>query len=520
MKTGYYTRILSWLNILFFSLLLLFPKEAFAQTTATLSVSPTNSTITNVGDTATPTFQVTAAERLGHFEFYVHYDPLVVQVASTSDVAEGSFLSSTGRTVTLLPPEIDNVAGNVKVGASSFGAADGPSGSGTLLSITFTAQGSGTSSIDIQNVLLVNSDPVPVVQPSTEVNGTITVGTPPTCACTLDLPPTPISLYVGQSVDLTASHTDNPPGCIAQVDFSSSNAISVPINPTSDATPPYTTTATCQATGSTSINSKYILTDNTIVCQDAVSVTCSDAPPAGAIIDDFEGYGGSNANLNSVYTLNVEGNTGTLSLFTQPPGYPSGQYGAQLDYTVGAPNYAGFWRDIANANWTGNQGLQFWFNPDGTGRSLIIQFMESGGEFWEAYPQFGGSMPHIKQLAFTDFVHPYWYDGTGGNGVIDLDSIGGFAFYVDRSAGNSGSGTVYFDDFVLATTITPTCAPVRGDINGDCCVNLQDYSILFAYFGQPPPPEYPEADIVIDDIINILDYSLLFTNWGRGTCLP
>jgi hypothetical protein len=150
---------------------------ANAQTsTATLSISPSSSSISSVGGTRTVNVNVSNAIKLGGFEYEVHYNPSIVKVNSNSDVTLGSFLGSTGRTATLLTPAIDNSTGLVKIGAFSFGSVDGPSGSGNLAMITFTAVSDGTSPIAIRNPLLSSSDATPVSQTTTAQNGSISVG--------------------------------------------------------------------------------------------------------------------------------------------------------------------------------------------------------------------------------------------------------------------------------------------------------------------------------------------------------
>jgi hypothetical protein len=144
--------------------------------TATLSISPSSSSISSIGGTRTVNVNVANAVKLGGFEFEVHYNPSIVKVNSTSNVTLGSFLGSSGRSATFLTPVVDNVNGVVKVGAFSFGSVNGPSGSGTLASITFTGAGNGTSSLNIQNILLSSSDTTPVNQPTVTQNGSITVG--------------------------------------------------------------------------------------------------------------------------------------------------------------------------------------------------------------------------------------------------------------------------------------------------------------------------------------------------------
>ena len=65
---------------------------------------------------------------------------------------------------------------------------------------------------------------------------------------------------------------------------------------------------------------------------------------------------------------------------------------------------------------------------------------------------------------------------------------------------------------------TITVDSVHADINCDCCVNIQDASILVASFGTSSndPTYYVPADINNDGYINLQDLSKLITNIGNG----
>lgn len=165
-------------------------------------------------------------------------------------------------------------------------------------------------------------------------------------------------------------------------------------------------------------------------------------PPVDSyIIDDFEGYGGSNSSLRSKWQRNVSGNAATVTLDTYQ--LSGGTYGLKLDYTVGNPGYSGVFRSMGK-EWPGMEAISFWLKPDGSNRQLAVQFHETNGEVWEASLRIQGTAPVLITLPFTSFARPGWY--TGGNGVIDLGSIKEFAFYIAQGSGTLGSGTLYIDD--------------------------------------------------------------------------
>jgi len=114
---------------------------------------------------------VDKALNLGSFEFELLYQPAAIYVKS---VVLGSFLGSTGRSTGVVGPVIDNTAGKVTFGAFSFGSQPGPSGTGTLATITFSTVGVGTSTLDLQNGQVTDTQGNPQ-SPVIEQDGTVWV---------------------------------------------------------------------------------------------------------------------------------------------------------------------------------------------------------------------------------------------------------------------------------------------------------------------------------------------------------
>ena len=108
---------------------------------------------------------------LGSFEFELSYQPTVIYVKG---VELGPFLGSTGRSTGVVGPVIDNVAGWMSFGAFSFGSQPGPSGTGTLATITFSTAGMGTSLLDLQNSQVTDTQGNPQT-PVTEEDGVASV---------------------------------------------------------------------------------------------------------------------------------------------------------------------------------------------------------------------------------------------------------------------------------------------------------------------------------------------------------
>ena len=162
------------------------------------------------------------------------------------------------------------------------------------------------------------------------------------------------------------------------------------------------------------------------------------------IIDDFENYSNDEA-LQSAYTRNSGG--GNLTLTLDSIHKYSGVYGMKLDYAIGASGYAGVDKELGSANWSGNNGIQFWLKPDGSNKNLTIQFSEVSGEVWNAVLALADTEESLIKIPFTDFVRPSW---SQGNGAIDLGSIGRIGIYVDKASGMEGSGVLYLDSFEVA----------------------------------------------------------------------
>lgn len=122
------------------------------------------------GDTFTVDLDVTGTADLYAFQLDLAFDPTLLEATG---VSEGSLLPAGGTTF-FIPGVIDNVGGTVSLNADSLlSAISGVSGDGTLLVFDFTALGSGTSPLTIENEILLDSGLN--VLSDTTANGSITV---------------------------------------------------------------------------------------------------------------------------------------------------------------------------------------------------------------------------------------------------------------------------------------------------------------------------------------------------------
>ena len=136
---------------------------------------------------------VTSPDGLGAYEFAIVYDPSVL---TFEDVADGPFLSSTGRTIFCPDPVFDRNGdgvpdpGFVRWGCGTLGAQlAGPTGGGVLASLTFSTSCDGTSNLDFDLVALSDllGDPLG----ASSQNGSVTVDGGSDCPPPVTPPPPP-----------------------------------------------------------------------------------------------------------------------------------------------------------------------------------------------------------------------------------------------------------------------------------------------------------------------------------------
>jgi general secretion pathway protein D len=118
----------------------------------TISLQPSGSTAT-LGDAVTVDVNISGLTDLYAFQFDIGFNPAVLSAAT---VIEGSLFSSLG--VFFSPGFIDNTAGTITfIGDSLSGPGPGVSTDGMLATITFNTIGVGSSSIDLANIILLDS---------------------------------------------------------------------------------------------------------------------------------------------------------------------------------------------------------------------------------------------------------------------------------------------------------------------------------------------------------------------------
>lgn len=143
-------------------------------TTSTVVCVQPSSQVAQTGGQFTADIVVDEVTGLGAYEFTLAFDPATI---SFVEVTSGTFLGSTGRSVNCLGPFPE--AGSVRFGCVTLRAEPGgPSGTGLLARVTFSAVAAGTSGLDLTEVILTDISGTPL--PHTDVDGEVTVIVGPT----------------------------------------------------------------------------------------------------------------------------------------------------------------------------------------------------------------------------------------------------------------------------------------------------------------------------------------------------
>jgi len=116
-------------------------------------LEPVNSVV-GLNETFAVQVMIEEANDLVAFQFELAYDSSILQV---KEAALGDFLGSTGRSLVPIGPEVDNEEGKATFGAISLGSGPGPSGTGVLATITFIAQGEGSTVLGLVKVQVLDT---------------------------------------------------------------------------------------------------------------------------------------------------------------------------------------------------------------------------------------------------------------------------------------------------------------------------------------------------------------------------
>jgi len=181
-------------------------------------LSPTNLTgppgWIDMNTTFTVEIRISGVIDLNYWQAGMSFNPGILECV---DYTEGSFLKAAGETV-WQPGTIDNSAGLITPHGASLSSGLGVSGNGTLGYITFKVKNTGSSSLVLQNVLLLDLSYIEIT-PVTIRNGYFelppAVPEPPTAFFTFS----PLSPYVNGLVDFDASASSPNGGVIVKYEW-------------------------------------------------------------------------------------------------------------------------------------------------------------------------------------------------------------------------------------------------------------------------------------------------------------
>lgn len=169
--------------------------------------------------------------------------------------------------------------------------------------------------------------------------------------------------------------------------------------------------------------------------------TFVDASLDPASVDDFEGYMGQDAALQTKF-VHAGGDSASAALDSSRK--HGGGYGLKYTYTLGSSGYAGITKSMGGADWSDYNALQFWYEPDGKGQKLVMQ-INASGKTYEYYPDTTGTEPQLIVAPFRDFQPANGATGTLTR--LNLKSVNAFSIYTNAVPdGNRLTSSMYFDD--------------------------------------------------------------------------
>lgn len=183
-----------------------------------------------------------------------------------------------------------------------------------------------------------------------------------------------------------------------------------------------------------------------------------------SVIDDFETYK-SDKEIASEYSINTSGDPVKVSLENEI--VKNGSYSMKYDYDLTGAGYCGVTKRLAEADWTGFDGIKFNIYSDGSNRETTIQFIDGAGAYWESIQKVTAEKGWQEvKIPFSDFKLQGW--GTSADSITTTN-VNQISIYAGPN-GNSGTGTWYFDDLGLyadAVREKPTATPLSAQYNND-----------------------------------------------------
>jgi len=131
-------------------------------------------------------------------QYDLYFNPSILNATSQS---QGNFLSQDGANTIVLVNKINNTIGKIEYVETRMGVEEGVKEAGVLSSISFKVIGTGTSGLNLSNVILSDLNPSPIE--ATIVSGKVDVSAPATPATTASPAPSPAPSPTPTYTDIT-----------------------------------------------------------------------------------------------------------------------------------------------------------------------------------------------------------------------------------------------------------------------------------------------------------------------------
>jgi hypothetical protein len=148
-------------------------------------------------------------------------------------------------------------------------------------------------------------------------------------------------------------------------------------------------------------------------------------------------------------------------------------------------------------------------SASGTAVSFLVETLEvKPGAFHASttaangqnYTKFTASVPNVSGIAGAEYAGANWYQDSTTTNIASGTSVGGF---------NNGAYTASTRFMTFEDTL-------NGDADGNGAVNISDFNILAAHFGNSTGQNWGTGDFDGNGAVNISDFNLLAANFGSG----
>lgn len=175
---------------------------------------------------------------------------------------------------------------------------------------------------------------------------------------------------------------------------------------------------------------------------------------APGVVDDFEGYGDTDALLSEY----VQYGANTISLENAANGsVGDGSRALRLDYSFATQSYTGIGTQVSG-DWSNFWDFQAWIDADGSNNKMVLQLVADGVSF-EAYPSLASDGASLVTIPFADWRPAPWDTAHADARLTPerLQKVTQFNIYVNAVDGAATSGSIIVDSLrAVVGTPPPT----------------------------------------------------------------